>query len=244
MEQYTQELFLAPLFKFGEFFESGLLADCEIHVHQSMDDPEYQIIRAHRLVLANSSDFFHNSFTSGMIETETGVVDVYTNPNNLFPVVVKWMYDGSLAFDPSQIMSLLSIAHNYGIRKLDIELNKVLEKNITPETILSYVQQCFDNELSDELKGLEPYLAKYLMDIPIGELSDALDVATFARVLEKSSLTNEQKVPLIREFLGDWDPSDEEKDALFGALKFDSQFRRLVTRDDKWLPMRFLKTVK
>ena len=231
-------------FKFGDFFESGILSDCEIHVHKSADDPEYEIIRAHRLVLANSSDFFHNSFTSGMIESETGVVDVYTNPDGLFPVVVKWMYDGKLAFDMSQIMSLWNIAHTYGIRKLDTELKNILEKNLSADTILGYVQQCFDCELSDELKNLEPYLVQYLTTIPITDLSNALDVTTFAHVLQQSSLSNEQKVPLIREFLGDWDPSDEEKDALFGALRFDSMFRRLVTREDKWLPMRFLKTVK
>lgn len=241
---YTQDLYLAPLFNFNEFFESGFLTDCEIRVHNSHDDPEYTSIKAHQAVLANASDFFYNTFTSGMQEAKTGIVDVYTNPMNLFPEVVRWMYNGCLDFCDAKLMALLGIAHNYGITLLENELTAHLEKVVTKDNITVFVQQCFDCGLSEELKALEPTIARYIDEIPITQLSDALDVATFAEVLSQCKMSNEQKIQKIQQFLGDWETSEEEKQALGQCLTKENGLRALLTgKDYPWLPAGFVRLV-
>jgi hypothetical protein len=67
----------------------------KVRVHQFPDDPEFTAIRAHRLVLANSSRFFPNIFSAGMQEAESGIVDVVYPPEP-FVKVLRWMYGGQL----------------------------------------------------------------------------------------------------------------------------------------------------
>lgn len=224
-------------FDFSEMFADGFLTDCELHLPPCDKETGGNVIKAHRIVLANASEVFYNTFTSGMQESITGVVNIDRNPFNLFPRVVNWMYSGQIEFALTELMPLLSIARNYGICELEKKLFEALCKSTNNKTIMFFIQQCFDHNLPDELLVLEPLIVNYLDDIPIKTLSDALDVVTFAHVLTGSTLSNDRKISMINDFLGDWDPSEEEKEALGSCLTIDaSLIQRLKKQQFRWLP--------
>ena len=234
---YTQDLYFAPFFDFSEFFKSGFLTDCEIHIHSSQDDASYTTVRAHRAVLANASDFFYNTFTSGMQEAETGVVDVHANPLDMLPAVINWMYDGRLDFAAEKAMAVLSIAHNYGITVLEREVVAYIKRVANKETIPKLIQQCFDAGLSEELQALEPIIAEHIKELSIAQLSEALDVTTFAHVIGQCKMPNAERIAKIQEFLGDWNASPEEKAALGECLAKEPGLRALLQgKNYSWLP--------
>ena len=230
-------------FDFAEFFENGFLTDCELVL--GGEDGAREVIRAHKMVLANYSRLFYNTFTSGMQESITGVVEILNNPMNLFPRVVRWMYAGELEMKLAEAMPMLAIANYYDIEGLRQSVLDVVMGAENRDKLVMFVQQCFDHELVEELRVLEPLLVKYVEANPTEktckELSDAVDVATFGRVLAGTKLANEKKIKMIREFLGDWNPSDEEKQALAACLVMEVGLGKLIGEADrKWLPSDFV----
>jgi hypothetical protein len=84
----------SPLFDYLRFYDAGLFTDCEIHVFDH-DPSDYRTVRAHRVVLANSSEVFENLFTSGMKESEAGVIDAPNVPFPEFQQVIRFLYSGT-----------------------------------------------------------------------------------------------------------------------------------------------------
>ncbi|OHT14890.1 BTB/POZ domain containing protein [Tritrichomonas foetus] len=241
-----QEVVCCSIFNYYEYFQKQFLTDCELHMHAEQGGPVTEVIRAHKIILSNTSDFFHDAFTSGMQETVSGEVDIYDNPKNLLPKVIQWMYSGKLNFTLSDFIPLIHISHTYGIAGLERELISFLDNNINSSQILPLVNQCYDLQLPNELIILETYIAKFLEELSTQELSDALDVATFARIVNKTDLDTEARIVKLNEFLGDWDPSDSEREALFSILGNDFNQLRTLVRKYKinWLPQKFLNTCK
>ncbi|OHT16239.1 BTB/POZ domain containing protein [Tritrichomonas foetus] len=240
---YSAELFLCPNFNYKEFKDDNFLADCEVRIHHSIDDPEYVSYPAHVIVLANSSEFFYNVFTGDTQESATGIVDVYTNPMGLLPSVIDFMYTGQLDFTEDQVMALYHIAHDCGIRSLEENLNNYLESQVIPANILAFVNQCYDYELVEELKVLEDYVSKFFRQLSTNNLTQALDVITYTHILEKQHLSNNDKIKYLNDFIGKWECDDEELAAC--AALFDPRDKGLKSQLSKlkvsWLPKSFLK---
>lgn len=215
---YSCDINYKDTFNYEKFFTSGNLSDCELHIHQSKEEQSYTVIKAHKVILANSSLFFLNVFTAGMEETQTGIAEIYQNPYNLIPRVIDWMYTGKIDFTIKELMPLFNIAHVFEISQLESQMNQILEQKINKSTILNLVKECYDNELPQELQTLIPHLASLFNDLQISDLSELLDVCTFAKVIKLTKLSTEDKVLKINEFLQDWKPSEEEKDALLDAF--------------------------
>lgn len=236
---YTRDLYYRDIFNYYNFFTSGDLTDCELHVHKCKEDPSFTTIKAHKLILANLSLFFNNAFTAGMEESETGVTEIYQNPHNLIPRVIEWMYTGKIDFSVGELMPLINIAHNFEITKLESKLNSIFEQHINSTTILDFAKKCYDDELPKELQMLVPYIASHFNELPISELSSTLDVFIFAQVIQLTNLSTEEKVTKITEFLQDWNPSEEEKIALSKAFDPEetNELNSLVLKHNiTWLP--------
>ncbi|OHS98367.1 BTB/POZ domain containing protein [Tritrichomonas foetus] len=235
---YTQDLYFSDIFNFSDFVESGYLSDCEIRIHPKDGDSNYTVVKGHKLVLANSSLFFNNTFTAGMEESQTGIVDTYVNPYNLLPRVINWMYTGRIEFSVDELMPLLNISHNYGILVLEKELLAQLDEVADENTVLGLVKKCYEDEMSKELQILIPYIAKFFDKLSLSKLSEELDVATFAKAIGLTQLSTKEKVLKITEFLQDWQPSMEEKMALFNAFSPDeTRLKEFAMKHNaRWLP--------
>lgn len=229
---YTCDLYYRDIFNYEDFSTSGDLSDCELHVHQNKEDQTYTVIKAHKIILSNSSIFFHNIFTAGMKESQTGVTEIYQNPYNLIPRVINWIYTGKIDITMKELMPLINLTHILGISKLESVVLNILEERINKSTILNLVKECYDNELPKELQTLIPHMAALFNDLSISELSETLDVTTFAQVIQLTELSTEDKVLKIIDFLQDWKPSDEEKSALSQVFSPSekSQLSSLITK--------------
>ena len=239
-----EEIFLNSNFDYQEFLHSGFLSDCEIRVFRN--ETEYEPIKSHRYILSNSSEFFFNIFTSGMKEASTCIVSAKVNPENLLPKVISWMYDGKLSFDFEQVVPLMAIARCYVIPKLTSELHKFLNNNLKSSNVLRLVKKCYDLELPSELEALEKYLTKYLLEIPIEDLSNELDVFVFARIVKNASISTDLKIKIISKFLEGYETSINEKEALASVFDASENDLKQILEENNvnWLPEVFMRSLR
>jgi hypothetical protein len=218
MSEFRQILVLNPRFDFLRYYKNQLFTDCEIRVFESEISSEYRVIRAHRAILSNCSAFFENTFTSGMIEAKTGVLEVRGVPYPHLVQIIHYLYSGTIQFVDGAVMPLRDLALNYGIQGLHTMLTEYVQK-ASSEMLLGFIAQCFDYELVDELRFLEDCVVQHYDSISIQNLSTALDVATFAHVLGKlQGKSLAAKFADLVQFLGSWTCSDEEKAAIAAAF--------------------------
>jgi hypothetical protein len=151
---------------------------------------------------------------------------------------VKWMYDGLLEYDVVEIVGLIELSEYFGIRQLQELLESELSTISDKEILSLLVTRCFEDRLPYPLTLLEPGLSECFNDFDISELTNILDVGTFARVIAKTGLGNAERIQKIVEFLGEYKTSLEEKRDLWNSLiKTDPGLKRLLSGQNyDWLP--------
>ncbi|OHS93263.1 BTB/POZ domain containing protein [Tritrichomonas foetus] len=212
MEQTQINQFHADLiFDFGEYLNSGLMSDCTLVF------PDGRKIKAHKIILATSSKFLHDAFTSGMHEDTTGEVTITFNPQNLLPQVIDFIYTSLIEITDENCMPLIEISHFYGIQNLyDFIISKFTDV-VSPSNILHYVDICYNLELNEALKVLVPFMARFYRSIPIEQFSDKLDIATFCHVLTIVANDPSFESDIVAElntFLNGAQPNAEQKEEL------------------------------
>ena len=197
---YKAELYYNPLFNYLDFFRNEELTDCEI-VFPGTNLPP---IKAHAIVLANSSVWFRNLLRPGKTET----FDVYENPMNLMPKVIEFMYSGKLEYSNDQVMALLHISNTYIIPALQERMIAHLNSTVNHDNIYMFADKCYQFGLEKELtEVLVPLFISNFQLLSIQNLTKNLDVCTFCLVLKGLSDTMynpEKKIDLLDRFIGDW----------------------------------------
>lgn len=237
-----------PNFDFSDFYQDDFLSDCNIQLVDK-DGNIFSKIRAHRLVLANSSDYFNSSFTIQSKESLTSTVDVCLSneeERNLFPLIICWMYQGDIHISLETFMPLLYMARFFGIIKLEQEMKQYLKENISSEYILPLVNQCYAFGYTNELEFLDQYTIKHFSELDISALSDTYDVSVFCRIISKMNLDIENRINVINQFISSYEPSEDEKEILLNTLMpINKQLKNLVkSYGVTWLPQKFLNTCK
>ena len=245
-ESKNSILSFASTFDYTQFLDSGFLSDCKLIIP---NDGEQSEINAHIFILANSCQYFHDAFTGEMKEAQTHIVKITHNPQNLFPRVIKFLYNGKIEWEMKEMMSLFSIARFYKIdclyKALDAKLNEIMAK----DSALQFVSSCYDNQLTNELNYMIPFITKHFDLFKISELSDALDVKTFAKVIEpiKGSLGTDKLLDVITKFVGDYKfENREEQSALLLLLPRAEKGlkEKIMKKGCPWVPEPFLNTLK
>ena len=212
-------LYFIPHWDYLEFFQNNELTDCDIVLSPT------ETIKAHRAILANSSEFFLNTFTSGMEEDKTKRVNIEFNPCNLFSEVISWMYNGEITIHLDKCMSLLAIANYYFITQLQQTVQEYITNNCTPQNLALFIDQCYQNELQSELTKLVPEIAKNLDDLKkLSNFGDMLDVGTYAQVLVAKQLSPHDLIQDLKHFIGDYVLNDQDRKNLnmvFNADPYD-----------------------
>ncbi|EAY06448.1 BTB/POZ domain containing protein [Trichomonas vaginalis G3] len=206
----------APIFNFSEFLDNSIISDCEI----ILDDGEPPI-KAHKLILANSSSFFLNIFTAQMEESATGKVPITKNPGKLLRRVINWMYDGKIQYndDNKDLLRLYEISLYYGVLVLNESLQKLIREKIKTEDILDYCDFCFNEELSRTLEFLAELIGENIGEFTdLEKLSQILDVKTFSLALKSSKLNTREKLQKISKFIGDYTMEGNDISDLKDAL--------------------------
>lgn len=224
-----QKINYAPIFNYKEFLDNSTNSDCEIQLNDGKAP-----IKAHKLILANSSTFFYNMFTGQMTEAETGTVEIEYNPGNLVREVINWMYDGKIDYDDKEnvkkLLQIYAISAFYGVSVLQEEIEKIFKQKINPQNMLENCEICYENELNETLNFLAVLIGKNLKDYDVKQLSDILDVRVYAIALKNAEGDNEFKLQHMKDFIGDYEMKDEDKVNLKYALKDDPQKEGLIQK--------------
>lgn len=220
----TLEFFSAPIFDYSEYLENGVICDCTIECRGAQ-------YKAHRVVLANSSTFFYNAFTSGMTEEEKRVVKVSDRFADMFPKVLNFIYTGAIDVEEHEIIPLLEQSEYLGITSLGQCLCSIMDPIITEETLLAYIRQCYDTGCKLALERLVPYMAKFFNTISVKDFSDALDVFTFCLVVKSLELPGDEAVGILNAFLDGYTPNEQEKARLDSVVGCCSTGVKPVWRD-------------
>ena len=244
-KNYTEDVHICPRFDYNDFYDSGFLSDVKLKIKNG---PE---INAHIIVLANSSRFFYSMFTGDMQEARKHYAELKHNPGNLLTRVIRYMYTGKIQWDFEETMSLYSIARFYQIDSLLHHIQQQLEKIVTAQNVMQLVDQCFQEHLLDELRYIERFVVKYYQELKLEDLSDQLDVLTFANILSSPELpkkfTSQELVETITNFLVDYEfEKDEEREALLKVLrtKGDSGLKDAITNlKPYWVPQEFINSL-
>lgn len=217
-QEKSVECSFSPIPNFSEFqgTEDPFLYDCTLLLDDNVE------IKSHAVLLANSSIFFENAFTSGMDEDINRKVTITFNPQNAFPLIMPFFYTGCIEIDNTKLIPMLAIARFYGIQNLETKLQKIISDAIAQDyladdgsrtLIIDLIQQCYADNLSTELQYLFPYVACYLDSIGIDDLSKNLDVESFCNILSQYN-GKKKKQDLLRRFIGDYQCTEDEQRAI------------------------------
>ena len=234
-------IYYDPIFDYSDFIPDGhndMLCDCTLVLQDGTT------LKSHTMILANSSLFFLNAFTSGMAEEQTKTVKVDVNPGNLFPEVLNWMYCGKIAVTQQKLMPLLEITRFYGIEALLSHLTHIYQQLVSEDVrvVIDFVKQCYDMALAPELEFLIPTIAKNIQTFDMKVMSENFDVTTFFEIIQRTSLTLGEKVSRLTSFLGDYQLSHEEKVLLHSLFKGKNQreVQTLLEGNKSWVDPMYL----
>lgn len=234
---YQAELYYNPLFNFLDYFDNQKFTDFEV-VFPSTNQPP---IKAHAIILANSSGWVRNILDTGMSRK----FEVYDNPMNLMPRVIRFMYNGQIEYTNEEVIPLLHISNTYDIPSLQTRMVAHLKANVNHDNIFTFSNKCYEYRLKDELinpdYGLVPLYIANFSRISIKNLTTALDVCTFCLILKglnPNEYNTEAKFDLLDKFIGDsWECDAVEKKACHDLFDWgDSRVRALFSSGKyRWL---------
>ncbi|ESO08187.1 hypothetical protein HELRODRAFT_75143 [Helobdella robusta] len=119
--------------KMEEYFDSQILCDVVIVVGDLL-------IKAHRLVLSSSSDYFAAMFTSDVLEaTQEEIVMKEVDPESLH-TLIKYMYHGSLDIREETVENLLCTACLLQLSGVVNACSNFLEKQLHPSNCIGIRQ--------------------------------------------------------------------------------------------------------
>lgn len=235
--EYEGELYLNPLFDYSHFYQEFIAENGEksqgLFTDFVLTLPDNSIINAHRIILANSSHIFKNVIISFNSTTFT----IKDNPMNLMRRVIEFMYTGRIEFQFNEVMSLLHLANSYEIESLKTRLKIYIQNNIKVENLFDLADQCYSYLLAGELKELIPYFVRFFNMLSIQNLTEALDIVTFASVLSQlgPSISARDKIEKLDEFIGDWPHVDDEDRRACTGLFGPSDKNLLAEKPHCWL---------
>ena len=206
----SEKLTFEGNFNYLDFLDNKLITDCTL-ICTNPDNAKYE---AHRIILANSAEFFYNSFTCGMAEESSRVVEITTNPGNVFPLILHWIYSGKISFESKDLLNVIEVACFYAVSELCNLLNQHLYKNLTPTNILSYFDQCYQENLDNAKIFLANHLARFLDQVDMEKLTEILDVSIYCEALSKFQTDTQKKISLTNSFLKDYKLSPEEYECM------------------------------
>lgn len=237
----TNTITYDSIFDYSEFISDdfprgeSLISDCTLIVGDER-------IRSHTIILASSSVFFYNAFTSGMHEDLEREVRIYYNPNGAFLPVLRWFYTGRIDVTPENAMCLFAVSRFYGVRQLEASLAALLRAEVTtPELLVQLINTCYEAGLNSELRFLVAFIADFHAAgrLTTAQLSDVLDVPTFCLVLAQRRLTVRALLDTLSEFIGTFACSERDVSAVKALFDLSDVSVAAALRSARlpWLPL-------
>ncbi|CAG4909893.1 unnamed protein product [Colias eurytheme] len=154
-------------------------------------------IKAHRVVLAASCEYFDAMFNVGLEESQKGRVMLPSIPPSILPLIIDFIYTGEIAIDKVTVQNLLIAADMLQLRELVFGCGEFLKRELHPSNALGifrFAETHNCKELAEEaLAHAQAYWDKVatgdeLLELPLQQLvtllsSEQLKVDNEAQVL-------------------------------------------------------------
>ena len=224
-------------------------------------------IPAHGLLLSKYSKWFKEQLSQlERKRNEPVIIDLPVNPNSAMQAVIEAFYSGRLNLTIKNATSILKIGVFYGIDPITQIVRHFIQKNLNPTTALVYAAELINLDLIVDAQKLSKCIAGELHEIVHSpgvprqiskeQIFKAVsDGRVFASIIKEAifskditdgktvhpALTEEQKVEIIDEYVGDKDIKiEDEKEQLASAINWDSpnSYKYLVHYKCDWVPPR------
>ncbi|CAK1552064.1 unnamed protein product [Leptosia nina] len=93
-------------------------------------------VRAHRVVLAASCEYFDAMFNVGLEESQKGRVLLHSIPAPILPLIIDFIYTGEITIDKVTVQNLLIAADMLQLRELVLGCGEFLKRELHPSNAL------------------------------------------------------------------------------------------------------------
>ncbi len=138
---------------FLDYFESGTFSDITL---VTSDGKEY---RAHRLLLAFSSKYFHEILLPLPAHTLTLPLDL-GDPNDVFPQVLEYIYSGNIVINADNSIPLLAFADKLDMSELKTRTGQYIAATIRRENCISMLKRAFEFDAKEVMDKCTTVIAR------------------------------------------------------------------------------------
>ncbi|XP_026495082.1 actin-binding protein IPP-like [Vanessa tameamea] len=93
-------------------------------------------VKAHRVVLAASCEYFDAMFNVGLEESQKGRVVLPSVPPGILPMIIDFIYTGEIEIDKATVQHLMIAADMFQLRELVIGCGEFLKRELHPSNAL------------------------------------------------------------------------------------------------------------
>jgi len=144
------------LFKYYQYLNDDLLTDITFRIEDTQ-------IKAHKIILAEASDYFHHLFISPFRESNQDIIDIYETTPKVFKTLINIIYgEDILNLNWGLLLEVIILIERYQITKFNSkDLLKKVE--IPPEGFIKLIE--IINSLYHDVIDIIASKIKYEVDL-------------------------------------------------------------------------------
>ncbi|XP_034667608.1 BTB/POZ domain-containing protein 9-like [Drosophila subobscura] len=179
---------------------------------------EDQRIPAHCVILSARSDFFRDLLYGSMPKDHQITLYVALAP---FKVILGYIYTGTLSIctlSLASIVNVLAVAHLYGLREVEMELNKRLEQSLHLNNVFTVLEAARCNNLEELAEECFQFMDRMAAELIREESFLQVSKATLVEVLNRDTFLASEDV--IFRLICEWSRQNPQENiqSLFSLL--------------------------
>ena len=142
------------------FLFSDTLSDVHLHC------PDGTILHAHKVILSMQSSYFATVFEGPWDKEHPNGIWVTSNSPDIMKVILTFIYTGVFTYEEDQqLLSLLTLAHEYELKRLVEAIEEKLILMIDPKSIKDITQKAYIYSLDCLKESCCTFIYNYFLDV-------------------------------------------------------------------------------
>ena len=210
-----QHLFLKG---FGDYFKSGDFSDLTLKTESG------EVYRVHRIILIYSSEYFAKLLTGDFKEKNEDSIELkFKDPENLFPSVLQFMYNGYITITEKNSIPLLALADHYLIDSLRKKSSEFICNHITRANVINTLKHSLKFSVQEIISRCIAILAKNFCRFQDVTDWSFIPPNIFYRLLKEEYLTIKDEYSLyllVKDYIERNNLNEEQIAQLMGCIRF------------------------
>ncbi|KAH3763437.1 E3 ubiquitin-protein ligase Ufd4 [Pelomyxa schiedti] len=180
---------MASLFQggFGKFLSRGTFSDVTLIVGRTSPRERY---RAHRIILATSSEFFRRLLLGEFKESTQYTIELkYPDPDHVFPILLQFMYTGTVDLTSEIAIPLLSMADHYLVPDLQRACFNYIGSRIHRDNVLAMLEKAASFDAEDTVEKCLRVIAKNFRLMAPGTDFSSIEPVVFLKLVAHRNFT-------------------------------------------------------